>query len=256
MRSRPRSLPLVAGGTSPADIAVLFRINAQSDNVEEALATHGVPFVVRGAERFFQRPEVRQAVTLLRGAARVEAEGTGVVTTDVVADADHDGLVGRAARGRGNARDRWESLHALVSDAEAFAGSQPAAHARPTSSQDLQRRAELQEAPIADGVTLATLHAAKGLEWPIVFVIGLHEGTMPFVYADTPAAVDEERRLMYVGLTRARDELHLSWSQRPQPRRPRHPPAQPLPRRARRSAPRRCRGQPAPGRRARSARRR
>jgi DNA helicase-2/ATP-dependent DNA helicase PcrA len=203
---------LVSRGTSPADIAVLFRINAQSDNVEEALATHAVPFVVRGAERFFQRPEVRQAVTLLRGAARVEAEGTGVVTTDVVATLTTMGWSADPPSGRGNARDRWESLHALVSDAEAFESANPQRTLADFVA-DLGRRAELQEAPIAEGVTLATLHAAKGLEWPIVFVIGLHEGTMPFVYADTPAAVDEERRLMYVGLTRARDELHLSWSQ-------------------------------------------
>jgi DNA helicase-2/ATP-dependent DNA helicase PcrA len=99
-----------------------------------------------------------------------------------------------------------------VSDAEAFQAANPARTLAEFVT-DLQRRADLQEAPIADGVTLATLHAAKGLEWPVVFVIGLHEGTMPFVYADTPAAIEEERRLMYVGVTRARDSLHLSWSQ-------------------------------------------
>jgi DNA helicase-2/ATP-dependent DNA helicase PcrA len=206
-----RIAKLVADGTNPADIAVLFRINAQSDNVEEALANHGVPFVVRGAERFFQRPEVRQAVTLLRGAARVESEPSCSVRDDVVAALSTMGWTPDPPAGRGNARDRWESLQALVSDAEAFVAANPERTLADLVA-DLQRRAELQEAPIAEGVTLATMHTAKGLEWPVVFVVGLHEGTMPFVYAGTPAAVDEERRLMYVAVTRARDSLHLSWS--------------------------------------------
>lgn len=206
-----RIAKLIADGTSPAEVAVLFRINAQSDNIEEALSTHGIPFVVRGAERFFSRPEVRQAVTLLRGAARVEAEPSGSVRDDAVAALSTMGWSPEPPTGRGTARDRWESLQALVSDAEAFQTAHPERSLTEFVA-DLQRRAELQEAPIAEGVTLATMHAAKGLEWPYVFVVGLHEGTMPFVYAGTPAAVDEERRLMYVAVTRAKDSLHLSWS--------------------------------------------
>ena len=69
-----------------------------------------------------------------------------------------------------------------------------------------------QHAPVADGVTLATLHAAKGLEWDSVFLAGLQEGTLPFSYAETPAEIEEERRLLYVGMTRARLDLALSWS--------------------------------------------
>jgi DNA helicase-2/ATP-dependent DNA helicase PcrA len=77
---------------------------------------------------------------------------------------------------------------------------------------ELQRRQDAQHAPIASGVTLTTLHAAKGLEWSTVFLVGMHEGTLPIVYATTPAAVEEERRLLYVGVTRARDALHVSWA--------------------------------------------
>jgi DNA helicase-2/ATP-dependent DNA helicase PcrA len=65
---------------------------------------------------------------------------------------------------------------------------------------------------VAEGVTLATLHAAKGLEWDVVFVAGMHEGTRPIVYAEGPAAVEEERRLLYVGMTRARRQLTVSWA--------------------------------------------
>ena len=77
---------------------------------------------------------------------------------------------------------------------------------------DLDRRAAEQHAPVADGVTLATFHAAKGLEWDAVFCVGLQDGTLPITYAETPAQVEEERRLLYVGVTRARRELRLSWS--------------------------------------------
>jgi DNA helicase-2/ATP-dependent DNA helicase PcrA len=64
-----------------------------------------------------------------------------------------------------------------------------------------------------DGVTLASLHSAKGLEWDAVFLVGLAEGTLPTSYAKTDDAVEEERRLLYVGLTRARQWLWLSYGQ-------------------------------------------
>ena len=77
---------------------------------------------------------------------------------------------------------------------------------------ELDRRATIQHAPLAEGVTLATLHAAKGLEWECVFIVGAHEGTLPISYAQTPAQVEEERRLFYVGVTRAKEQLSISWS--------------------------------------------
>ncbi|MGH8968007.1 MAG: HRDC domain-containing protein, partial [Actinomycetes bacterium] len=77
---------------------------------------------------------------------------------------------------------------------------------------ELRQRADARHPPVVQGVTLASLHAAKGLEWDAVFLCGMHEGTMPIVYADTPAAVEEERRLLYVGMTRARQRLAISWA--------------------------------------------
>ncbi len=207
----------VESGTPAREIAVLVRINAQSEAFEEALAARGVPFVVRGAERFFSRPEVRQAVTLLRGAARaLEGQGGSATGAELVeqvrAVLSGMGWAPTAPTARGSARDRWESLQALLDLAAAFVGADPAAGAG-AFVDDLDRRAAEQHAPVAEGVTIATLHAAKGLEWDVVFLAGACEGTLPISYAlDDPAAVEEERRLAYVGVTRARRRLEVSWA--------------------------------------------
>jgi len=202
---------LVAAGTTPSDIAVLFRINAQSESFEDALAERAIPFVVRGAERFFERPEVRQALTLLRGAVHEAAVSDDSVATQVSHVLSAMGWTRDAPAGRGSVRDRWESLQAVVNVADELTTAHPQLDLAGFVA-ELQRRAEAQHAPVAVGVTLTTLHAAKGLEWPVTFLAGMHEGTMPIVYADTTQAVSEERRLLYVGITRARDQLHVSWA--------------------------------------------
>jgi len=202
-------LRLRDAGVSAGDIAVLFRINAQSEAFEDALAARNVPYVIRGAARFFDRPEVRQAVTLLRGTARGEGDPDDLVEA-VKATLSGMGWTTEAPSGRGTARDRWESLQALVSQAEAYAAEHPGQLG--AFVDDLDRRAAEQHAPVADGVTLATLHAAKGLEWDAVFVVGAHEGVLPISFAQTPAEVEEERRLLYVGMTRAREHLQVSWA--------------------------------------------
>ena len=189
---------------------MLFRINAQSEAYEEALAARGLPYVLRGAARFFDRGEVREAVTRLRGAAR-----GGTTVGESLEDAVRGVLGGmgwtpEAPAARGQTRDRWESLQALVDQA----AEQAAAGVTDLGAfvDDLDRRAAEQHAPVAGGVTLATMHAAKGLEWDAVFVVGVCEGTLPITYADTPTAIEEERRLLYVGITRARRSLAVSWA--------------------------------------------
>jgi DNA helicase II / ATP-dependent DNA helicase PcrA len=205
------ALALTRAGTPAREIAVLFRINAQSEAFEEALAARGVPYVVRGAARFFERAEVKQAVSLLRGSARSGESAGGDLVAETRAVLSGMGWTEQAPTGRGNVRDRWESRQALVSQAEELAATSSAAGLAGFVA-ELDRRAAEQHAPVAEGVTLATLHAAKGLEWDVVFVAGMHEGTMPIVYAEGPAAVEEERRLLYVGMTRARRELTVSWA--------------------------------------------
>jgi DNA helicase-2/ATP-dependent DNA helicase PcrA len=205
-----RILELGRSGTPPRETAVLFRINAQSEAFEEALAARSIPYVVRGAARFFERPEVRQAVTLLRGNARSSDDDEGLVPAVRAVLAGME-WTEKPPTGRGNVRDRWESLQALVSQAGDLADAQPGITLAEFVD-ELDRRAAEQHAPVAEGVTLATLHAAKGLEWDAVFLCGVHEGTMPIVYAEGPDAVEEERRLLYVGMTRARRQLAVSWS--------------------------------------------
>lgn len=207
-----RIAELHRAGTPYAEIAVLFRINAQSENFEEALADRGIPYLIRGAARFFERPEVREAVTRLRGAAR-SGEHDGQEWPQVVrAVLGGMGWSAEPPSARGQVRDRWESWQALISQADDF----DAEHADADLAEfvaELERRAADQHAPAADGVTLATFHAAKGLEWDAVFCCGVQDGTVPITHAkDDPQGIEEERRLLYVGMTRARRHLHVSWS--------------------------------------------
>ncbi|MGC4111169.1 MAG: 3'-5' exonuclease [Nocardioides sp.] len=197
---------LLAEGLPASEMAVLFRINAQSEAFEEALASRGLPYVVRGATRFFERAEVKQAVTLLRAAVRTDESGSSV-TELVRATLAGMGWAPEAPAARGQTRDRWESLQALMTMAQDAGDVAPEEFLA-----DLDRRAAEQHAPAAGGVTLATLHAAKGLEWDAVFLAGMHDGAMPLSHATSDAEVEEERRLLYVGMTRARLHLSLSWA--------------------------------------------
>ncbi|MCG5216613.1 ATP-dependent DNA helicase UvrD2 [Streptosporangium soli] len=198
---------LMDTGTPASEIAVLFRVNAQSEVYEQAFKSAGVSYLLRGAERFFERPEVRQAVVLLRGAARSAA------AEDDLAPTVHHILAGIGLTpeppGGGTARERWESLNALAELAEDLATK---GADLPAFVAELERRASEQHAPPIEGVTLASLHAAKGLEWDAVFLVGVTDGMLPIIYAETPDQIEEERRLLYVGVTRARAHLRLSWA--------------------------------------------
>jgi DNA helicase II / ATP-dependent DNA helicase PcrA len=201
---------LLAARTPAAEIAILVRTNAQTQGLEQALADAGVPFQLRGAERFFDRDEVRQAVGLLRAAGR-SASATDDPPGQVRPILAAIGLTPQPPGGRGTARDRWESLEALAQLAADFFTAQPDASLADLSG-ELAVRGAIGHAPAMAGVTLASLHAAKGLEWQAVFLPGLTDGTIPIIYAQTDEAIEEERRLLYVGITRARERLYLSWA--------------------------------------------
>lgn len=207
---------LIAAGVPAGEIAVLYRINAQSEVYEQALADAGVPYQLRGAERFFERQEVREAGVALRGAARAGGndsllDDAGDLPSQVRAVLSTKGWTTEPPAGSGAVRDRWESLAALVRLAEDYVRVKPDASLSDLVA-ELDERAAAQHAPTVQGVTLASLHSAKGLEWDAVFLVGLTEGMMPITYAKTDEQVEEERRLLYVGVTRARLHLCLSWA--------------------------------------------
>ena len=208
---------LLAAGVPAREIAVLVRINADTERFERALEQAGVPYVVRGAERFYERPVVRQVLVLLRGAARGDA-GAGTEPGDrdlLPASVRHVltgvGFTAVPPAGGAAARERWESLAAIAQLADDMYIARPDATLGDFSA-ELTMRAELGHAPAVDGVTLASMHAAKGVEWDAVLLPGLVEGLMPIVHARTADALEEERRLLYVAVTRARQHLYLSWS--------------------------------------------
>jgi DNA helicase-2/ATP-dependent DNA helicase PcrA len=204
---------LIGAGTPASEIAVLFRTNAQSESYEKALAEAQVPYVVRGAERFFERAEIRQAMVALRAASR-SVPGDAPLVEAVVEGLSATGWARGQPPAGGAQREQWEALAALVTLAEEFAAQRLQGDASlPAFCDELARRAEQQHAPTVEGVTLASLHSAKGLEWDAVFLVGLADGTLPTTYAKTPDQLEEERRLLYVGVTRARQWLWLSYGQ-------------------------------------------
>jgi DNA helicase II / ATP-dependent DNA helicase PcrA len=196
----------VAAGTAPESIAVLYRVNVQAAALETALTQAGVPYRIHGARRFFEQPEVRQAVLALRAASvTVSGEPLFKSVSDVLRSL---GWSQSPPESAGAVRDRWESLNALMTLADQAA---PGTTFRRFTDELLERQAGQHE-PTVRAVTLATLHSAKGLEWDEVHIVGLSEGLVPISYATTFEQVDEERRLLYVGITRARRRLRLSWS--------------------------------------------
>ncbi|WP_405731461.1 ATP-dependent DNA helicase UvrD2 [Streptomyces sp. NBC_00028] len=207
---------LLAAGVQAAEIAVLFRTNAQSETYEQALADAGIPYQLRGAERFFDRPEVRRAIVNLRGAARFGGNDSRLddapdLPSQVRAVLSGEGWTAQPPAGSGAVRERWESLAALVNLAQDFTAARADATLADLVA-ELDERANAQHAPTVQGVTLASLHSAKGLEWDVVFLVGVAEGMMPITYAKTDEQIEEERRLLYVGVTRAREHLHVSWA--------------------------------------------
>ncbi|MHA7191685.1 ATP-dependent DNA helicase UvrD2 [Arthrobacter sp. MDT2-16] len=200
---------LLGQGVKASEIAILYRTNGQSEAYEQALASAGIGYQLRGGERFFQRREVRDALLQLRAAARTQGDAdVPQQVRDVLASLGYTAVPPQTS---GAVREKWESLAALVGLADELNRVREAFTLQMLVA-ELEERAASQHAPTVQGVTLASLHSAKGLEWDAVFLVGLSEGLMPISFADTQEGIDEERRLLYVGITRARIHLSMSWS--------------------------------------------
>ncbi|MSY90217.1 MAG: AAA family ATPase [Actinobacteria bacterium] len=196
----------IAGGVSKSDIAVLYRINNQSELLERALDALGISYQLRGGERFFARAEIKSAVQLIRAEA---LSPSGKPLHQAVSDIVRSlGWQANKPTEVGVVASKWEALNALLlmlDDLPEGAGIKDFAL-------ELADRAHSQHEPTTEAVTLSTIHAAKGLEWPMVFIVGLNEGYLPITYAKTDAAIQEEKRLLYVGITRAMRDLRLSFA--------------------------------------------
>ena len=197
-------------GAAYSSIAILYRTNGQSESFEAQLAEAGIPFIVHSGMRFFEREEVRRAMYLLKKQATM-LRNEGKDENDLVQLVeDLVGIAGWSAKapsGQGALRERWDNLNAIVEMARQRKDASFVAFVA-----DLAEREVSQAAPATQGVTLSTLHAAKGLEWDKVFVAGVSEGLIPISLAQGEDAIEEEKRLLYVGMTRARDRLCVSYS--------------------------------------------
>ena len=196
---------LIDAGMAPHSIAVLMRTNGQSQAFEEALGARGIPVAVAGGKPFFARDDVRTAISRLRAAAAAATDegSVGEIVRDVLSGV---GWAPEAPSGQAGS-ERWSNMTAIVGWADDSQAQTLSAFVA-----ELDERVAYQVEPDKAGVELATIHAAKGLEWDAVFLVGVAEGLLPISYAKTAAAREEERRLLYVAVTRARDLLTLSWA--------------------------------------------
>jgi DNA helicase-2/ATP-dependent DNA helicase PcrA len=198
-------------GIVPAETAVLVRMNAQLPPIEDALTRAGIGFTVRGG-RFFDRREIREALRLLRHDKPAEVGAALVVAIERLF-VERMGLDDIAADAGQEGRERAASLELLLGIVEDLAATSPGVTIAAVLA-ELDRRAEAESAGSTDGVNLLTYHRAKGLEWDAVYLPALEEGTLPIRQAKEAEEIAEERRLLYVGITRARRLLAISTSSR------------------------------------------
>ena len=195
-------------GVPAHDVAILYRVNGQSEAFENALSKLHIEYSVRGGERFFNRTEIQQAMQGVRAEAVLSTDKSlRHSVTDICRSL---GWQSKEPIEAGATRDRWFALNAFLG----ILDEMPEDATLVDFARELDERKRSQHEPLQSSVTLSTIHAVKGLEWPVVFVAGLSEGYLPISYAKSDFEIAEEQRLLYVAVTRAGKELHLSWAKR------------------------------------------
>jgi DNA helicase-2/ATP-dependent DNA helicase PcrA len=183
----------IAKGTDSSEIAILARTNAQLDQVKSALNNLKIASQIKSGERFFDRVDVRDAMRVIRSASVLPSE-IGDWYADLVS----------VLRPFGDA-DYVIAFLRLAKSIQENGGTNMRAFLR-----EIEDRAEQNNPPTLPGITLATLHAAKGLEWNHLFLIGVSDGVLPM-----GNDLNEERRLFYVGVTRAKQRIQITYAGKP-----------------------------------------
>ena len=191
---------LLSDGTPPQEIAILARTNSQLATAEKALRNANLPYQVRNTEKFFERKEIRDFLSQIRKASVIPSDGW----IDELRTLAQPYLTGDAI-------DGIAALLHLARELDSDPTFEP--KTLRTYLREVEDRVQQNNPPTMPVLTLATLHAAKGLEWERVFLMGASDGQLPLAGSDT----EEERRLFYVGITRAKADLHISYQRTPSP---------------------------------------
>jgi DNA helicase-2/ATP-dependent DNA helicase PcrA len=200
---------LLKAGVPPQEIAVLARTNAQLNSLERAMNSAKLPYQVRSTERFFDRPDVREFLKGVRTASVIPTEGINWL--DELRTLAQPFLTGQSIDGIAGllhlARELDEDTNFTPKTLRSYL-------------REVEDRVQQNNPPTMPVITLATLHAAKGLEWERVFLMGANVGLLPLEtngFTLDARMIEEERRLFYVGMTRAKRELRVSYRGKPSP---------------------------------------
>ena len=200
---------LLKAGVPPQEIAVLARTNAQLNSLERAMNSAKLPYQVRSTERFFDRPDVREFLKGVRTASVIPTEG--ISWLDELRTLAQPFLTGQSI-------DGIAGLLHLARELDEDANFTP--KTLRSYLREVEDRVQQNNPPTMPVITLATLHAAKGLEWERVFLMGANVGLLPLEsngFTLDARMIEEERRLFYVGMTRAKRELRISYRGKPSP---------------------------------------
>jgi DNA helicase-2/ATP-dependent DNA helicase PcrA len=200
---------LLSSGVPAQEIAVLARTNSQLNSLERAMNAAKLPYQVRSTERFFDRPDVKEFLKGVRTASVIPTEGINwldelrTLAQPFLTGQSIDGIAGLLHLARELDEDTNFSPKTLRS-----------------YLREVEDRVQQNNPPTMPVITLATLHAAKGLEWERVFLMGANVGLLPLEtngFTLDARMIEEERRLFYVGMTRAKRELRISYRGKPSP---------------------------------------